>query len=100
MPGIRRMDPTFLSATKLADLTRRREISCLELLDHYIARIERLDGPINAIVVKNYDRARDRARTLDQQADRSAPFFGVPMTVKESFDVAGLPTTRGHLEAK
>src|SRR5438552_1382587 len=96
----KRMDPTFLSATKLAELTRNREISCVELLDHYIARIERLDGPINAVVVKDYDRARDRARALDHQTDRSAPFFGVPMTVKESFDIAGLPTTRGHLAAK
>jgi amidase len=36
---------------------------------------------------------------LDNQAEKSAPLFGVPMTVKESFDVAGLPTTRGHAEA-
>ena len=94
------MDPTFLPALKLAAMTRRREIGCLELLDHYIARIARLDGPINAVVVKDFDRARDRARALDNAADRSAPLFGVPMTVKESFDVAGLPTTRGHLAAK
>jgi amidase len=94
------MDPTFLPAVKLAELTRRRGIGCLELLDHYIARISRLDGPINAVVVKDFDRARDRARALDQATDRSAPLFGVPMTVKESFDVAGLPTTRGHPSLK
>jgi amidase len=94
------MDPTFLPAVKLAEMTRRREIGCLELLDHYIARIGRLDGPINAVVVKDFDRARDRARALDQATDRSAPLFGVPMTVKESFDVEGLPSTRGHLAAK
>jgi amidase len=94
------MDPTFLPAVNLAEMTRRREIGCLELLDHYIARIGRLDGAINAVVVRDFDRARDRARTLDQTSDRSAPLFGVPMTVKESFDVAGLPTTRGHPAAK
>jgi amidase len=94
------MDPTFLPATKLAEMTRRREIGCLELLDHYIARISRLDSPINAVVVKDFDRARDRARALDQATDKSGKLFGVPMTVKESFDVAGLPTTRGHLAAK
>jgi amidase len=94
------MDPSLLSATRLAEMTRRREIGCVELLDHYIARIGRLDGPINAVVVKDFDRARERARALDQAKDRSAPFFGVPMTVKESFDVAGLPSTRGHLSAK
>jgi amidase len=94
------MDPTFLPAVKLAEMTRRREIGCLELLDHYIARVSRLDGPINAVVVRDFDRARDRARELDKVTDRSAPLFGVPMTVKESFDVAGLPSTRGHEEAK
>jgi amidase len=94
------MNLSFLSATRLAAMTRRREIGCLELLDHYIARIERLDGPINAVVVRDFDRARARARALDQMTDRSAAFFGVPTTVKESFDVAGLPSTRGHLSAK
>jgi amidase len=94
------MDPTFLPAVKLAELTRRREISCLELLDHYIARISRFDGAFNAVVVKDFDRARARARALDQMTERTAPLFGVPMTVKESFDVAGLPTTRGHPEAR
>lgn len=94
------MDPTFLSATQLAASLRARRIGCLELLDHYIARIERLDGRLNAVVVRDFDRARQRARALDAQADRNAPLFGVPMTVKESFDVAGLPTTRGHAELK
>ena len=94
------MDPTFLPAVKLAELTRAREIGCLELLDHYISRVERLDGPINAVVVRDFDRARDQAKKLDQQTDRTAPLFGVPMTVKESFDVEGLPTTRGHASLK
>ena len=94
------MDPSFLSGGALAEMTRRREIGCLELLDHYIGRIGRLDGAINAVVVKDFDRARARARALDQATDRSAPLFGVPMTVKESFDVAGLPSTRGHLEGE
>ena len=94
------MDLAFLPAVKLAEMTRRHEIGCLELLDFYIDRVGRLDGPINAVVVKDFDRARDRARALDSATDRSAPLFGVPMTVKESFDVAGLPSTRGHLSAK
>lgn len=94
------MDPSFLSATALADLTRTRRIGCLELLDHFIARITRLDGPINAVVVRDFDRARDRARALDSSTDRNHPLFGVPITVKESFDVAGLPTTRGHASLK
>lgn len=94
------MDPTFLPATQLAELVRSRKIGALELLDHYIGRVEKHDARINAVVVRDFDRARARARALDAQADRSAPLFGVPMTTKESFDIEGLPTTRGHMEAK
>jgi amidase len=90
---------SFQSATSLVARLRAGEISALELLDHYIARVERLDPRINAVVVRDFDRARIRARTLDAGSDRTAPLFGLPMTVKESFDVAGLPTTRGHPEA-
>lgn len=93
-------DPTFLPATALSALTRNRRIGCLELLDHFIDRIERLDGPVNAVVVRDFDRARARAGQLDSSTDREGAFFGVPMTVKESFDVAGLPTTRGHAAAR
>ena len=93
-------DPSFLTAQALAGLVRKGEVGCLELLDFFISRTERLNPRINAIVVRDFDRARDRARQLDQSKDKSAPLFGVPMTVKESFDVAGLPSTRGHTEAK
>jgi amidase len=94
------MDPTFLSATQLADLVRTRKIGALELLDHYIARVEQHDPRINAVVVRDFDSARSRARACDDQADKSAPLFGVPTTTKESFDIQGLPTTRGHMELK
>ena len=53
------MDLSFRSAVALAAMTRRREIGCLELLDHYIARVEQLDGPINAVVCRDFGRARD-----------------------------------------
>jgi len=89
------MDHSFLPAHRLAELTRSGEIGCRELLDHFIARVEHHDAKINAVVVRDFDRARERAKTLDNQSDKSAPLFGVPMTVKESFDIAGLPTTWG-----
>ncbi len=94
------MDPTFLSAAELSGLVRTGKIGALELLDHFIARTERLDGQINAVVVRDFDRARDRAKALDSQTDKSAPLFGVPTTTKESFDIAGLPSTRGHVDLK
>jgi amidase len=95
-------DPTFLPAWRLAELIRGGAMSCLELLDHYIARVERLDARINAVVVRDFDRARERARALDgqRQEGRATPLFGVPMTVKESFNLAGLPTTWGHEEQR
>lgn len=81
---------------EMAALIRSGALSPLEAVDAAIARIEKLDGPINAIVVRDFDRARDVAKTLEGQEARSdQPFYGVPMTVKESFDIAGLPTTWG-----
>lgn len=59
------MDPTFLPATQLAALVRSGKIGAVELLDHYIARTERLDARINAVVVRDFDRARTRAKNLD-----------------------------------
>jgi amidase len=93
-------DPTFLPAWRLAELVRDGAVSCLELLDHYIARVERLDRETNAVVVRDFDRARRRARLLDGQPkdSRTSPLFGVPMTVKESFNLEGRPTTWGYEE--
>jgi amidase len=62
-----------------------------------IARIEALDGAINAVVVRDFERAlaaADRADAAVKRGERG-PLLGVPMTVKEAFDVAGLPTTWG-----
>jgi amidase len=96
------MELGFLPATKLAAAVRRRAVGCLELLDHFIARVERLDPKLNAVVVRDFERARETARALDRKAGRAAPgpLHGVPMTVKESFDVAGLPTTWGHADRR
>jgi amidase len=91
------MDP-FAPAWRLAELTRSGQIGCLELLDAYLARVERLNAPLNAVILQDADRARDRARALDSAGpDRAGPLHGVPMTVKESFDYQGHPTTWGHI---
>ena len=91
------MDASFLPAWRLAERTRAGELGCRELVDHMIARIERLDPKINAVVVRDFERARSRARALDHGPRAGVgPLFGVPMTVKESFDLRGHPTTWGH----
>jgi Asp-tRNA(Asn)/Glu-tRNA(Gln) amidotransferase A subunit family amidase len=91
-------DLAFLPATELARRVRRGELSSCELLQHFIARIERLDGGINAVVVRDFERARVQADAADAARARGelrGPLHGVPITVKESFDVPGLPTTWG-----
>jgi amidase len=89
------LDLAFAPANRIATLIRRREVGCLEALDYFIDRVERLDSRLNAVVVRDFDRARKRARALDRQRDDRGRLHGVPMTVKESFNVAGLPTTWG-----
>ena len=91
----------FHSATRRAAMVRRGQVGCLELLDHFVARMERLNPQLNAVVVRDIDRARKAARRLDRRRqDPVGPLHGVPMTVKESFDLAGLPTTWGLTERR
>ena len=92
------MDIAFRSTTALADALRRREIGCLELLDHYLARGERLNPRLNAIVTLDAARARERARDADRALARGeswGPLHGVPFTIKDSYETAGLRTTCG-----
>ena len=86
-----------LSAGELAEAVASRKVSALELADAAIARIETRDAAINAVVVRDFDRAREAARAVDAAVARGerGPLMGVPMTVKESHDVAGLPSTWG-----
>jgi amidase len=91
----------FESATALARRIRSREIGCRELLDHFIGRVERFNPAINAVVVRDFDRARtaaDKADALPAKGDALGPLHGVPMTIKESFRLAGTPTTFGFPE--
>ncbi len=90
------------TAGGLAAALAAGEVSAVELCDAAISRIEALDGPINAVVVRDFDRAMDAARVADAALARGErrPLLGVPMTVKEAFNVAGLPTTWGIEAAK
>src|SRR5499425_2511938 len=92
------LDVPFRSARQLAADIKRKKIGCLELLDLYLARVEKYDGALNTVVVRDFDRARTRARAADRALARRqlwGPLHGVPMTIKESYDVVGLPTTWG-----
>jgi amidase len=91
------MKSNFPTAGELAAALRAREVSSVELTDEAIARIERDDKTINAICVPDFDRARAAARDADRVRARGEdlPLLGIPVTVKESYDIAGLPTTWG-----
>ena len=60
------LDTPFRSATQLAAAIRRKKIGCLELLDLYLARVEKYDGRLNAVVVRDFERARARAKAADR----------------------------------
>ncbi|MEU7694220.1 amidase [Microbispora hainanensis] len=91
------MEWSYLSAEDLAAALRAGDVSSVELTDEAIARIERDDKAINAVCVPDFDRARAAARDADRARARGEdrPLLGIPVTVKESFDIAGLPTTWG-----
>jgi amidase len=92
------LDRPFRSAKQLAAEIRRKTIGSLELLDLYLERVDKYNPALNAIVVADVEGARKRARAADRalaRGQRWGPLHGVPMTIKESYDVAGMPTTWG-----
>ncbi|TLG73682.1 amidase [Methylocystis sp. B8] len=87
----------YRSAGDLVAALRKRRVSALELIDYAIARIEALDSRINAVPVRDFERARAAARAADATLARgeTGALLGVPVTVKESFNISGLPTCWG-----
>jgi amidase len=87
----------YRTTKELVAALQARKISAVELTDHVIARIEAHDAKINAVVVRDFDRGRAAAKTADAAMSRGErrPLLGIPMVIKESFDVAGLRTTWG-----
>lgn len=91
-------EPNFLSATAMAEQIRQKKISPLELLDAHLARLARLNPRLNAFVALDEDRARREAQRLEAEALRGeirGPLHGVPLSIKSSIDVAGLPCEAG-----
>ncbi len=96
-------DPIYMSATKLAALIRDKKISSVEAVKLHIARIDAVNPKINAIVAKCYERALVEAADADAALARGkllGPLHGVPFTIKDSFDTAGVLSTGGTLGRK
>jgi len=88
----------YLSALDQARLLRQRKISARELLKLSRERVEQVNPAINAVIVSDFVRAEKAAAASDRRLKRGeplGPFDGVPMTIKESFDWTGTPSTWG-----
>src|SRR3954469_11351034 len=91
----------FDGARKIATDISRGAFSSREIVRAFISRIERFDGEINAVVVRRFDEALKEADAADVARTSGGvvgPLHGVPITIKECFDLAGLPSTYGHLD--
>ncbi|MFO1034422.1 MAG: amidase family protein [Hyphomicrobiales bacterium] len=91
-------DLVFKPALELGRLLKRKKISAVELLGECLTQYARHNARINAVILTDLSRARAAARAADERIAKGetlSPFDGVPMTIKESFDWAGHPSTWG-----
>ncbi len=94
------MDPCFETATRLARAIRNGRVTSREATEAHLDRIARRNGEVNALVVVDSEGALKSAKAADRlrrkKGARLGPLHGVPITIKEAFDVAGLRTTSSH----
>jgi amidase len=88
---------SFKTAVELSAALAAKKVSAVELAEDAIGRIERHDAKINAICVRDFERGLAAARAADAELARGVkkPLLGIPITIKESYNIAGLPTTWG-----
>lgn len=104
-PGSRRplTEVTNSSASRLAVAIRQKEVSSVEIVESFLQRIEKINLKLNAVVQLNRDGALTAARSADarvRRRERLGPLHGVPITIKDSFDTAGMISTAGTLGRK
>ena len=99
--GVHMSDFSYSTTIETAAAVAAGEVSSRELLEAALARVERLDGPINAVVALDAERALEAADRADEAVSRGGelgPLHGVPITIKDSFQTEGLVTTSGAPE--
>ncbi len=92
------MEPIYATATELVRRIRAREVSSLELVDAHLARIEAVNPLLAAVVTTCAEAARGRAREADAalaRGERWGVLHGLPITLKDSIDTAGVRSTWG-----
>src|SRR5262245_34998408 len=89
---------TESTTAQIVDLLQRKEISSPEITQLMLERIDRLDPSLNAVVELRAEQALAEAAAADEAIAHGSrrPLLGVPMTVKEALNVAGLHTTWGN----
>ena len=88
----------YRSAASLADAIRRKELSSVEVVEIHLNRIREVNPVIKAVVQLVEERAMEEARTEDAELSVGrviGPLHGVPVTIKDSLDTAGIISTGG-----
>lgn len=88
------------TASELGQLIKKKEISPVELVDLYTTRIEKIDPLIHAFTVLSLESAKEKAKALEKEiisGNILSPLCGIPITVKDHFDIVSLPSTCGSL---
>lgn len=93
--AIAREETELESAAEMAAAVREGRATAGELVERALERIERLDGPVNSCVRVLADEAREEARRIDSAPGTGGELLGVPVTVKEIFDMRGERVTWG-----
>src|SRR5215471_12099062 len=91
----------FKSAVEIARLIREREVRATEALEHFLARVEKYNPNLNAVIWLDVGRARERAKAADAALARGevwGPLHGLPMTIKELFETEGYRWTSGDAQ--
>ncbi|HEV2957868.1 MAG TPA: amidase family protein [Xanthobacteraceae bacterium] len=87
-----------MSAREIAALIARRELSATEVMEHFAARLGAVNGGLNAVAVDLTESARKAAADVDAalaRGEKPGPLAGLPVTIKECFDLAGTASTFG-----
>ncbi len=88
-------DLLFMTATRAAALIRRRALSPVELMEAVLRRAERIGPDLNPFVTVMAEQAMAAARAAEREARPDLPLHGIPVSIKDQVDVAGVPTTHG-----